>query len=328
MFRRFWPKKKITWLLVAILIYALFIYDKDYGTLQDQNKDKISDLSVVGGTTTAKFLEAPGKAIIEKMQETKRGKAVVDAFIQSAMEDQYGSADLAVVAGKTANDILAFDKQKGEGDIAFCGSQLTVHTDSYLDNGIRFDTTNSDKPINFVVGEGKVIPGLEQGVIGMRQGGKRKLIIPPKFAYDNPHFSSNFIPKDKPIIVEVSLVEVKNSFSGITVFPQSTDIVKGIGNSVQCQQKVKISYKLGYQDNDKIIHSEERILHFTVGEGQVPIGLEIGVLGMQPGGIRGLVLPAKTQQTIAPPKTPLIPETKLLPREPMITMEVKLLTIE
>jgi FKBP-type peptidyl-prolyl cis-trans isomerase len=329
MFRRFIPKGKITWLLVLVLIYAVFIYDKDYAPIKnDQGQKTTSDYKVMGTNGTSKFFESPGKAIIEKMQETKRGKAVVDAFVKSAIEDQYGSADLAVVASKTAEDVLAFDQMKGKGDITVCGSSVMLRSESFLDNGIKFDSSTAHKPMHFVVGSGVVIPGLEQGIIGMRQGGKRKLIIPPKFAYGNPNFSSNFIPKDKAITMEIELLEVSNGVSGITEFPQVTDIVKGIGNLVQCGQKIKVSYKLGYQEKDKIMLTDERVIRFTVGDGQVPIGVEIGIMGMQPGGVRGMVLPPKTQQAVTPSSTPLIPEAKSFPREPMVTFEVKLLAVE
>ena len=328
MFSRFLPKNKLTWLLLLVAVYAYVTYDRDYAPIKPPEPSAL-DAKVTATNSGVKFLESPGKAIIEKMQETKRGKAVVEAFMKSAIEDKYGSANIMSVAGSTADDVLAFDQIKGEGDVAMCNSQVTVNAEFFMENGVTFDSTYThNKPITFTIGAGSVIPGLEQGVIGMHQGGKRKLVVPPKFAYDHTGFTNNFVPENKPISIELQMEAVKNTVKGMTILPQTTDLVPGIGNAVHCGQKVKITYKLGYQEKDKIISTEIRDLEFTTGKAAIPIGLDIGVLGMRPGGTRGIVLVPALQHVRSGTGAALIPESSSFPREPMITLEVKLLAVE
>lgn len=330
MFKHFLPRHKYTWILIVFLIYALLIYRKDYAPFNEKKTSPDLHERLVAKSGTAKFLEAPGQALIEKMQETKRGKAVVEAFMRSAIEEKYGSADLAVVAGSSAEDVLSFDQIKGEGDIALCSSVVSVEAEFLLDNSIVIDSTTGKAPLSFTIGAKRVIPGLEQGIIGMRVGGKRKLIIPPKFAYGHPDFKSNVIPEDKPVTVEVTLVSLSNSTKGIGTFPQITDIVEGIGEGAGCGQTVHTTYKLAYQDAaGNITTTEERPLELKLGDANIPVGLDTGILGMRPGGTRGIVVSPDLQKSAHPDKgPPLIAESKSFPRAPFITMEVKLQSVE
>lgn len=319
------PKNKFTWLLVILLVYIFVIYEDEYSPNTVKN---VTALPIKAAHESSKFLEAPSKALLEKMQETPRGKAIVDAIVSSAIEEEYGSTNLSDVAAKTTNDVLTFDTKKGTGEIALCGSHVKLDADFYMESRIKFDTTRNKTPLEFMLGGNTVLPGLERGVVGMKVGGKRKMIIPASLAYGHPDFKSNFISKDKPITVEATLVSIQDPVKDVTSSVQTTELVEGLGDQAICGQKVKISYKLGYQENGQIHLTQPEIIHFTIGKGQVPIGLEQGVLNMRTGGTRGMVLQPDLQRSLAPSTPPLIAKSVEFPIEPMITFEVKLLAVE
>jgi peptidylprolyl isomerase len=97
----------------------------------------------------------------------------------------------------------------GTGAIAEPGKTLTVHYTGWLEDGTRFDSSHdSGKPIEFVLGKGKVIAGWEQGLVGMKAGGKRKLTIPPDLGYGQKG-AFNYVPHNAALIFEVELLAVK-----------------------------------------------------------------------------------------------------------------------
>src|SRR5688572_5301866 len=78
----------------------------------------------------------------------------------------------------------AEDSVVGSGTPAAAGDTLTVHYIGTLENGQVFDNSYTrGEPFTFVLGAGRVIQGWDQGLVGMRVGGKRRLIIPPALAY-------------------------------------------------------------------------------------------------------------------------------------------------
>ncbi|MCC6276189.1 MAG: FKBP-type peptidyl-prolyl cis-trans isomerase, partial [Leptospiraceae bacterium] len=79
-----------------------------------------------------------------------------------------------------ASDLVIKDVKKGTGKEALKGNVVLVHYSGYLTNGTKFDSSvDRGKPFSFVLGTGEVIKGWDKGVAGMREGGKRKLTIPP-----------------------------------------------------------------------------------------------------------------------------------------------------
>lgn len=111
---------------------------------------------------------------------------------------------------KTPSGVEYWDLREGDGETAVPGKQVRVHYTGWLENGKRFDTSLiSGHPFHFVLGAGQVIKGWEEGIAGMKVGGKRKLRIPPQLGYGARGFPPN-IPPNSTLIFEVELVDVRS----------------------------------------------------------------------------------------------------------------------
>ena len=122
---------------------------------------------------------------------------------------QYLSED--AVASFEVQDIV-----EGDGTTAEFGDTLYVHYVGQFENGNMFDTsTDSDEPFEFVLGQGDVIAGWEVGLVGMREGGTRRLVVPPAFGYGEAGVESEtgeeIIPGDAMLVFDIMLLKVESA---------------------------------------------------------------------------------------------------------------------
>ena len=100
------------------------------------------------------------------------------------------------------------DVQEGQGAVAQAGHTVSVHYTGTLTDGSKFDSSlDRGQPFQFKLGAGQVIRGWDQGVAGMKVGGKRKLTIPPDMAYGAAGFPP-VIPPNSTLVFEVELLGV------------------------------------------------------------------------------------------------------------------------
>lgn len=101
------------------------------------------------------------------------------------------------------------DIKVGSGDTAADGKTVTIHYVGTFDNGAKFDSSiDRESPLSFVLGKGEQIKGWDQGIKGMKVGGKRKLVIPPELGYGKTGVKG-VIPPDSTLFFEVELLSVK-----------------------------------------------------------------------------------------------------------------------
>ncbi len=122
--------------------------------------------------------------------------------------DQAASASPQASAAADSGKLESTDITVGNGDEAVAGKTVSVNYVGTLTNGTKFDSSyDRNQPFEFVLGSGQVIKGWDQGVAGMKVGGKRKLVIPPSLGYGSSAQGS--IPANSTLVFEVELLAVK-----------------------------------------------------------------------------------------------------------------------
>jgi FKBP-type peptidyl-prolyl cis-trans isomerase FkpA len=108
----------------------------------------------------------------------------------------------------TASGLIIEDLVAGEGAEATAGIEVTVHYTGWLTDGKKFDSSKDrDDPFVFPLGGGRVIRGWDEGVQGMKIGGKRKLTIPPDLGY-GARGAGGVIPPNATLVFEVELLAI------------------------------------------------------------------------------------------------------------------------
>jgi len=125
----------------------------------------------------------------------------------AAQADAYENKEEKIV---TTNSGLKYvDLKAGTGQEAKAGNTVAVHYTGWLKNGNKFDRSRErGQPFTFQLGAGRVIKGWDEGVQGMKVGGKRKLIIPSDLAYGQ-RGAGNVIPPGAELTFEVELLKVQ-----------------------------------------------------------------------------------------------------------------------
>lgn len=110
---------------------------------------------------------------------------------------------------KTASGLEYWDIKVGTGAVAQSGQHIKVDYTGWLTNGKKFDSSvGTGHPFEVMLGAGQVIKGWDEGIAGMKVGGKRQLRIPPDLAYGAAGYST-LIPPNSTLIFDVKLLDVK-----------------------------------------------------------------------------------------------------------------------
>jgi FKBP-type peptidyl-prolyl cis-trans isomerase FkpA len=139
--------------------------------------------------------------------QSKAKSAVVGAP-ETLTYDPSLNVDLDMMA-RTESGLYWKDLTEGTGAEAVRGSRAVVEYSGWLANGNLFDSSkNAGRPFSFLVGQRQVIDGWDEGVAGMRVGGKRLLVIPPQLGY-GASGSGPRIPGNATLVFEIELLEVR-----------------------------------------------------------------------------------------------------------------------
>lgn len=135
----------------------------------------------------------------------------VDVFTSTELPKPPGATAANTTAQpketKLDNGLIIVDTQVGTGAEAKAGQRVTVHYRGTLTDGTKFDASyDRGEPFTFNLGAGQVIKGWDQGVAGMKEGGKRKLTIPSELGY-GARGAGGVIPPDATLVFEVELLK-------------------------------------------------------------------------------------------------------------------------
>jgi len=136
-------------------------------------------------------------------RQSERTGATARKQLEQTAPVEPGKATLTA-SGMSIQDVVV-----GTGAVAESGKTVSVHYTGWLMDGTKFDSSlDRGYPSEFTLGTGRVIKGLDEGVGGMKVGGKRILIIPPELGYGEGG-AANVIPPDATLKYEVELLAVK-----------------------------------------------------------------------------------------------------------------------
>jgi len=110
---------------------------------------------------------------------------------------------------RTPSGLRYQDVSLGSGAVASAGKTVSVHYTGWLPNGEKFDSSRDrNQPFGFSLGAGQVIAGWDEGVAGMKVGGRRKLVIPPDLGYGTAGAPPD-IPPGATLVFDVELLDVR-----------------------------------------------------------------------------------------------------------------------
>ncbi len=167
--------------------------------------DALKQVVIIRVGEKAKALKAD-QATFDSMR-ANFGKIQREKAAKAAAEQTAKIAAMFPDAEKTASGLMYTITRPGEGATPKKGATVSVHYTGKLLNGTVFDSSVSrGEPIQFPVGAGRVIPGWDEGIMLMKEGGKRVLVIPPELGY-GARGAGGVIPPNAWLVFEVELVD-------------------------------------------------------------------------------------------------------------------------
>ena len=204
-------------------------------------------------------------------------------------------------------ELLIEDLVVGSGSPVGVGDFLIMdYVGVSYSTGLQFDASwDRGSPFPFELGAGRVIQGWDQGIVGMSVGGRRSLTIPPELAYGEKGSGSGSIGPNETLVFVVDLIASVPAnlekptaalTSESTTELKTNDISEGSGATVQPGSVVYIHYvgvsaSTGEQFDSSWDRGRSEFIGYISGTGNVIQGLDEGLLGMQVGGRRTVVIP-------------------------------------
>ena len=211
------------------------------------------------------------------------------------------------------------DIKLGEGEGAVCGQHVKLQYE-YVENGsskIEKDTKDT------FIGEGKLLKGIELGLIGMKARGERKISITKELLYYGNE-SSNLLNNGKTSLITATakIDEITPSLP-ISEMPIHVSTSKmGSSKSFQCGDKIAINLTIWKLDGSKIFSTDGKAISFTIGESKLPFAIERTVDGMLSGGEATIIIPPALSKLLIKENTSLIPIA--LPENEIIVAKINI----
>ena len=287
-----YSKKHVAWLLVAMLVLLAAVACGPATPAAPQADEEEAPAAEV---------PTDEEAVQDEAAQSEEA-AAFDVELPTAEP-----AEPVVLEGASTTDsgLQFLEITAGEGRTPEEGNIVTMHFTGTLPDGTMFgDSHSSGSPITVVFGNGELLPGWEEGLAMMKEGGEAQMVLPPELAFGEEGFG--MIPANSEIILDVELLTVEDppqpaevaesdlteTESGLKYF----DIVEGDGATPEIGGTVSTDYVMWVQEDDAaryVLSSEgQGPISFVVGALDVVFpGWDEGVMTMKEGGKRLLIVP-------------------------------------
>lgn len=200
---------------VACLLLALVSQLVNPTTVQAASPSGAAEAAVLSTPAPA---SAPARPAVSSRFELDPDDPNPTLFLMATDNNQTSSTEIAQASGlggdlsapqerTTPSGLRITDLVVGDGAEALAGQTVVVNYRGTLANGTEFDSSYGRGPFSFPLGGGRVIQGWDEGVAGMKVGGKRKLVIPPDLAYGE-RGAGGVIPPNATLTFEVELLRI------------------------------------------------------------------------------------------------------------------------
>ncbi len=247
--------------------------------------------------------ETPDPAETTEAPETTEPDEPADAPDEPAAEPadsgSTGKPEVQIPEGDPPTELGIDDLIEGEGDGAQPGDLLVMHYVGVLhENGEQFDASwDRGQTFDFVLGQGRVIQGWDEGIVGMKVGGRRLLNIPPEQAYGSG--GQGGIPPNSALVFVVDLVDivrtptVENAPEPVTEL-EVTVLEDGDGTEIATGSTVTMHYQILLQTTGEVIdssYSRGQPLTFAVGTDPTIPAWDEALVGRRGGDVVRMVIP-------------------------------------
>ena len=256
--------------------------------------------------------------VVYNVLHTQQGKELLEKILLNPRDN--GDAEKKEEEPNPYNNNSILNIVEGEGKSADCGDVVKVHYITRLVNGQEIENTyTSKKPNSFQVGDGKVIKGLEYAVIGMKKGGVRRLVIPPRLAYNNAKFSQGLVAGNEFVTMDIELIDLKLALDDwenkITIFQKPDE---NTGARMLCSNEVYFSYKIS-TTKEQVLFSSKQPVSFTLGSSMVPAAINKAFSGIKSNAKRMVMIPSSLLYN---QKISFLPGNIKLPAKEMLIFEI------
>lgn len=181
------------------------------------------------------------------------------------------------------------DVEVGAGRQAKTGDIVTVEYTGKLTDGKQFDSSKGKQPFSFVLGQGMVIKGWDQGVVGMKVGGKRHLTIPADLGYGAD--GNGDIPPNATLEFDIDLLRVDDPNEPAK--DEITTVTPGKGTGAERGDEVAMCWRGTFINGKEFLNTTEprKVATITIGTSRLPKGISDAFMGIKPGEKRHVVVP-------------------------------------